>query len=128
MGRDRIATVRILACDDDAGTEWEIDLPAHWVVCSACQGSGVTVAHVECDGGGFTSSEWAEQDDDFREGYMSGRYDRPCPTCKGERVVAKADPRRMTPEQKKHWNVWRESLIENDRAWQSEARLRAMGG
>jgi len=51
--------------------------------CDRCSGNGVTVDHVESDGGGFTMNEWNEMDDDFREGYMSGRYDKRCSTCNG---------------------------------------------
>jgi hypothetical protein len=64
--------------------EHVVDLPAHWVICHRCEGCATDRgAGVECDGGGFTSSEWAEQDDDFKEGYLAGRYDRPCPHCRG---------------------------------------------
>lgn len=75
-----------------------IELPYRIALCDACEGKGTTVRHVECDGGGFTASEWAEQDEDFREDYLSGVYDRPCPECKGAGRVAVADESRMSPE------------------------------
>lgn len=65
-------------------------LRAHYVVCDDCDGQGVTTRHIEPDGGGFTSSEWAEacaDDPDFAENYFSGMYDRRCPACDGMRVV-----------------------------------------
>lgn len=66
----------------------------HLEVCGLCEGRGTTTAHVEHDGGGFTSSEWAEacaEDHDFAEDYISGNYDRPCPECKGKNVVPVVD-------------------------------------
>jgi RecJ-like exonuclease len=71
--------------------EVEHTLPSRFEVCGLCEGRGTSCAHVECDGGGFTSSEWAEQDEEFREDYLAGRYDRPCPSCKGLRVVSVID-------------------------------------
>lgn len=59
-------------------------------VCASCQGSGISMAHIECDGGGFTSSEWAEacaDDPDFAESYFSDVHERPCPDCNGRNVV-----------------------------------------
>jgi hypothetical protein len=53
----------------------------HLPVCEGCATD--RGASVECDGGGFTSSEWAEQDDDFKARLSRGVYDRPCGPCKG---------------------------------------------
>jgi hypothetical protein len=64
----------------------EVAFPARWVICDACDGHATTTRHIECDGGGFTASEWADacgDDPDFAEDYFSGRYDRPCPYCNG---------------------------------------------
>lgn len=85
----------VLYCDDGS----EIDLPTKWEVCGSCEGRGTTSRHVECDGGGFTSSEWAEQDQDFREDYLAGRYDRACNACGGRTTVKVVDYDRMSPEQ-----------------------------
>lgn len=61
-----------------------LTVPARWAICPACEGCATDRgASVECDGGGFTASEWAEQDDDFKRDYLSGRFDRPCTHCKG---------------------------------------------
>jgi hypothetical protein len=69
---------------DERGDECVLKLPARWAICSACEGCGTDRgASVECDGGGFTASEWAEQDEDFREDYLAGRYDQPCAECRG---------------------------------------------
>lgn len=78
------------------GNDLHRELPAKWKLCASCDGCGTDRgANVECDGGGFTSSEWAEQDDDFREDYLAGRYDRPCPTCSGQRVILVPDRRNI---------------------------------
>lgn len=74
-------TMPITIWRDDGDTEETINVPARfeiWACEGCCTDRG---ASVECDGGGFTSSEWAEQDDDFREGYLAGRFDQPCTTC-----------------------------------------------
>lgn len=68
--------------------------PAKWVVCPACDGRATTTRHIECDGGGFTGSEWAEaccEDEDFADKYFSGAYDRACDACKGRSTVQEID-------------------------------------
>jgi DnaJ-class molecular chaperone len=70
-------------------------LPWKYEVCGQCEGKGTSSAYL----GAFTASEWAEQDDEFKEDYMSGKYDRPCETCGGRRVVAEVDRARCTPQQ-----------------------------
>lgn len=65
-----------------------LTLPARWAICGCCQGCGTDRgASVECDGGGFTGSEWAEQGEDFQRDYLAGFYDRPCEPCKGSGKV-----------------------------------------
>lgn len=64
--------------------EIKVNFPACWVICPDCEGCATDRGHnVECDGGGFTTSEWNEQDEDFREAYLRGDYDQPCLFCKG---------------------------------------------
>lgn len=66
--------------------EIRMSFPARWAICPACEGDALTTRHIECDGGGFTASEWADacdDDPDFAEDYFGGRYDRPCPDCNG---------------------------------------------
>ena len=76
--------------------EHRVTFPSHWIICPKCEGCATDRgAGVECDGGGFTSSEWAEQDDDFKENYLAGRYDRPCLYCSGLGRVHVVDPRRI---------------------------------
>jgi hypothetical protein len=90
---------------DSAGEEVEIELPFRWEICSRCEGCGTDRgASVECDGGGFTSSEWAEQDDDFKEDYLAGRYDKPCANCCGTGKVQVVNYEKMTKAQRKLWD------------------------
>lgn len=96
-----------LYCDD--GTE--VELPFKWAICRQCDGHNRSLAHVECDGGGFTSSEWAEQDDDFKEGYLRGDYDRPCPECEGGKVKI-PDYAMMTKDQRELYREQCRSLLE----------------
>jgi len=82
---------------DEDGNETE--LPFKWEICERCEGCATDRgASVECDGGGFTSSEWAEQDDDFKEDYIAGKYDRPCAYCNGLGRIKVPDFRKMDPE------------------------------
>lgn len=82
----------------------DVTFPARWIICPTCEGCATDRgASVECDGGGFTSSEWAEQDDDFKSDYLAGRYDRPCVPCKGLGRVQGIDEEAVTG--------WRESIF-----------------
>ncbi len=90
----------VLYCEDGS----ERELPTRWEVCPSCDGRGTTCRHVECDGGGFTSSEWAEQDADFREDYLAGRYDRACDECGGRTTVKIVDFDRLSPEDAKSYD------------------------
>lgn len=94
-------------------------VPAEYQVCEECEGSGTTTAHIEPEGGGFTSSEWHEMeagDPDFAEDYFSGKYDRPCEECRGDRVVLtpieeEADPAVMAA-------LW--EAVQHETAYQAE--------
>ena len=54
---------------------------AKWVICGACEGEGTSSAHL----GAITSDEWngPDWDDDSREDYLEGRYDKQCEKCRG---------------------------------------------
>lgn len=55
--------------------------PAKVAICPCCDGHGQI--ENQAFSNGFTSSEWYEMDDDFKERYMAGDYDVPCEECKG---------------------------------------------
>ncbi len=102
----------------------EIALPCRWAICDCCDGHGKTSRHVERDGGGFTASEWAEEDPDFREDYMAGRYDRACDECGGSGKVEVVDEARMTPE---HIAAWHQQCREDAEMRAIERAERRMG-
>lgn len=107
--------------------EGNIDLdniPAKYEVCNSCYGTGTTTRHVEMDGGGFTASEWAEQDDEFKEDYLNGVYDRPCPECKGQRVVAEVNEEACSKE---FLDIYHKYLEEERRFRMEEAAERRWG-
>lgn len=67
----------------------EHEFPAHYEVCYDCSGRGTTyLGWTTKDQPAFTREDFDYEGPDFFEDYMSGFYDRPCPTCEGQRVVA----------------------------------------
>lgn len=98
-------------CEDDDGEEVEIafSVPAKYEVCGCCGGSGSCVDE-RIDRQGFTASEWADCDPDFREDYMAGRFDGDCPECHGLRVVKVVAVDRLTPAQVVLVDAWHEWL------------------
>lgn len=96
--------------------------PAKWIICPECDGHATDRGRsVECDGGGFTASEWAEQDEDFRDDYIAGRYDQPCRPCEGTGKVHTVD-RKET--RRYRWLV--KVLAEYDRQQRDSADIDAM--
>lgn len=56
-------------------------LPGGWAICPDCNGHGGSSAYL----GAFTREDM-DEDPEFFEDYMAGRYDRPCPNCNGGKV------------------------------------------
>ncbi len=117
--------------EDDDGEEVEYSLPAKFEVCDCCGGEGKHVnPNIECDGGGFTYSEWQEacqEDNDFAANYMSGKYDVTCYECKGLRVVPVVNESILTTEQKEVYDRYLE-YQENEYNYAAErASERRMG-
>ena len=80
----------VLETEDEEGLEIEIVVKAHAEVCTDCNGKGKTDHPAFANG--ITSEEWEHDwDEDSREGYLEGRYDVTCTSCKGKRVVLEAD-------------------------------------
>ncbi len=102
----------------------EIILPYRFEICPACEGCGTDRGRsVECDGGGFTSDEWAEQDEDFREDYLAGRYDQPC-GCEAGKVRV-PDYNKMTKAQITAWEAQQRDDAEIDAIERMERRMGA---
>ncbi len=68
----------------------ELSIPAHYVVCDRCEGTGSHV-NPSVDGHGITSDEMAELGDEFLSDYLGGVYDVACYECHGKNVVLVAD-------------------------------------
>lgn len=82
-------TTRTITVEDDDGNEIDIELPLCWEICATCQGNEKHSRAV--DDNGITGSEWAEWDQDEREAYKAGAYDRPCEDCRGSGKIQVTD-------------------------------------
>lgn len=56
-----------------------------WNICDCCGGEGRVDNPAFSQG--FTASEWADEDPEFREAYLGGAYDVPCRECNGSGKV-----------------------------------------
>jgi hypothetical protein len=70
--------------------EQDYKLHANWYICNRCEGDG-THSNPAIDGNGITQSEMEELGDDFREDYMSGKYDIECKSCHGSGKTLEID-------------------------------------
>lgn len=52
-----------------------------FIICTVCEGFGKMENPAFSNG--FTSSEWADMDEDSQRNYMAGDYDVTCTCCKG---------------------------------------------
>ena len=105
--------------DEDDPANWEHEtLPAKYAVCDTCQGKGGSSNYL----GAFTSDRWNEQDDDFKEDYMSGKYDRKCEECNGLRVVLVPDKDHPDFDQKlfEKWLQYEDDKYTQDRISRQE--------
>jgi hypothetical protein len=69
-----------------------------WVICDLCRGSGGHSNRF----GAYSADEWNEQDDDFRQNYLSGRYDEPCGDCGASGKVLVLDEDALSDEALKY--------------------------
>jgi DnaJ-class molecular chaperone len=104
-------------------TEHAVTFPSRWAVCPSCEGEGKTSQHL----GAFTASEWEEQDDEFREEYLAGRYDRACENCKGRTTISVIDEEKLTRWQKKLLAEYRRQCADFRELDGIEAAERRMG-
>jgi hypothetical protein len=75
----------------DDGEE-EVEFPAKWEVCWDCQGKGTTyLGWTSSEQPAFTQEDFEREDPDFKEEYVSGHYDKQCPTCEGRTTTLELD-------------------------------------
>ena len=85
-----IKTVEFYYTNPETEEEEEItiNLPACWEVCSCCNGRGKTYLGFHAyEQPAFTQEDMDYEGDDFRQDYMTGRYDKTCPECKGRTTI-----------------------------------------
>src|SRR3954470_11668333 len=105
--------------EDDEGLETTVTLPSRWEICDTCIGEGKHSRGVEGDGGGITSSEWAEWDAEERDTYVSGGYDRRCDDCQGSGKIKVVDEDQLTPDLRKRWH----EKLQGDSEWRRSCRM-----
>jgi hypothetical protein len=90
-------TVSYYPDEEDFSEPELITIPATYQVCGLCRGKG-TVVNPSIDASGIGHEDF--EDEDFEEGYRTGRYDIPCPQCDGKRVEPVVSGSNLSPEQK----------------------------
>ena len=71
-----------------------------WVICALCRGSGGHSNRF----GAYSAQEWDEHDDEFRDNYISGRYDEHCQDCDGTGKVLMLDESELSDEARDYLN------------------------
>lgn len=102
----------------------EYEVPGKFELCPRCEGAGKH-DHPAFENG-LTQSDF-EEDPDFREEYLAGRYDVPCEECHGQRVVVVPDCERLSPEEKEVLNSYQEMMAEDARERAHERRMARLG-
>jgi hypothetical protein len=104
------------------GSEEEVKLPFKWEICSTCDGHG---QHSR-DFGAITMDEWngPDWDDDSREMYLRGGYDKSCGDCGGSGKVKSPDWDKMPQELA---DAYQRHLEEQAHYRAQEAHERKMG-
>jgi hypothetical protein len=106
--------------DEVTDEENVVELPTHWEVCDLCEGEGAHVnPSIDCDG---LSTE-QENDPDFMDDYLSGKYDVPCDRCGGKRVIQEVKWDAVSEEHKHEYH--RQQQWEHESRQEQLAELRA---
>ena len=92
-------------------TDEFFEFPCKFEVCPTCEGKGKHV-NPNIDRNGLSAEDF-DQDPDFQDAYMSGRYDVQCYECHGDRVVPEVDEDRLN-EQQKVWFACLQDLLEEE--------------
>jgi hypothetical protein len=102
------------------GEPYSIEVRAVWQICGRCEGDGHH-SNPAIDGNGITQSEWAEMDEEFREGYLSGQYDIRCEVCGGSGKLLCVDDDAFAKEFPKEY-AENEKELEYERLCDAESR------
>lgn len=98
----------------------DVKVPAHWEICSACRGEGMSSAYL----GAYTREEFDQEFDyEEQERYFAGEYDRPCEVCEGSGKILEIDYDNLSPEQKEAVD----DEADYQAAVRSERRMHDMG-
>jgi predicted methyltransferase len=97
----------------------EHKLPSGWAICCTCRGNGRHSIGM----GSFTSSELAEQGQDWVEDYMAGRFDSSCEDCEGTGKVLEVDRDRCRPDLLEAWDQEAEEEAEFQSICEHERRM-----
>ena len=89
-----------------------------WVICALCRGSGGHSNRF----GAYSADEWNEQDEDFREDYLSGAYDANCEDCDGTGKVLMLDEDELSDEARGYLNDYLQDQYEFHAMEQAERR------
>lgn len=102
-----------------------LTLAGHYDVCPRCSGQG-THWHPAFDNGITQEDRERDWDDESWDELMSGRYDVPCETCQGKRVVpVPNDP--PTPQDQAAFDLWT-ARAKDEAAYRAEVAMeRRMG-
>jgi hypothetical protein len=99
-----------------------IKVAMHKIVCPVCEGTG---SHVNpaIDAHGLNADDFA--DDDFREGYLGGRYDVTCAMCHGRNVVDAIDFAASPEGTEDEWDAYNDAIYSDMAEREAERRMGA---
>lgn len=90
-----------------------------WAICEYCHGDGTHSRRF----GSFSADEWNELDGEFREGYLSGRFDRSCEVCNGSGKVRELDEDCLTDEARAYLERYRDAAYSDAMLRYHEQRM-----
>lgn len=90
-----------------------------WVICSLCRGSGGHSNRF----GAYSAQEWNEHDDEFRDNYISGRYDESCEDCDGTGKVLMLDESELSDEARDYLNDYLQDEYDSYAMEQAERKV-----
>lgn len=108
---------------NEEGCDEEHTIPAKYMVCPNCGGSGKTT-NPAIDSHGISAEEWNGPDwsGEDKEFYLNGGYDITCVLCKGKNVVLGVDEKACSVElllkYQQHVKEMKEDAIEQ--SWERE--------